>query len=157
MNSAPSDLRSKKTNNGCYGNAVTYENVATVGAFTTADTVQPLLIPAGTKLTGLVISADDLDTGAAAVGKIGFVYADGSAVSVGGTTDFAKSFGAAATADNAFGAGISFQAQLRTQPFFHPYFVEKDLIVTITPTTNAAAFQAGKVSAHASGILQGVN
>lgn len=140
------DLISKPMFTDDDASAVSYTGSVTPATSpATTDQLQFMKVPAGTEINGLeLITTADMDTNATATlaVNVGYVYADGSAAPAGANTAFAA-------------ASTGLQAPGRTVLNFHPFRVEKDIIIQAVPTVAAATFASQKVSAVARGIAYG--
>lgn len=140
-----------RTNNAAprsceYGNASVFADQSSVtAALIAADIINPVKIPAGTRVSRVVVKNTDMDTNGtpALTAKIGFAAADGSAMPSGADT--------AVSADAAFGQA----AATTTYEIFPPYVVEKDAFLSIVVGTGAATGAAGTVYAKVEGETLG--
>lgn len=117
-----------------FGNALNLDDVVTITAnLTTADSVDLIRIPAGTRLTDLSFIAGDLDTGSTLTANIGWRSASGSAITVNGAS-------AAANATAFASAVTSFQAAqssgARNDLAFAPVTFNDDVFITLIPQAN---------------------
>jgi hypothetical protein len=132
------DLLTKPRHMGEFGNGVVYTGSVNPTAAGLGDVIRPVVIPGGVMVTDVDIVGDDLDTGTALAAKIGYVplnAADGP------------------TANDAYfsAAGAFMQSAGRKTCSFHPIKFENPVVLTITVTTAAGTFAAGKVSAIVKG------
>jgi len=136
------DLTSKARFMGGYGNGVVVFGTVTPTAGANGDVYRPVIIPAGMLVTDLDIVNDDLDTGSALSGKIGY-----APVNADGPTAVDDYFSATSTFMTAAGRKVC---------AFQPIKFEKDVFVTVTMTVAATTFASGKVTAIAKGQAEGV-
>lgn len=132
------DLMTKPRHLGGYGNGTVVTGYVNPTAAGLADVLQPLIIPGGLLVTDVDIVGDDLDTGTALAAKIGYAPVDAED-------------GPAAVDDYFSAAGAFMQSAGRKVCSFHPIKFEKPVFLTITVTTAAGTFAAGKVSAIVKG------
>jgi hypothetical protein len=136
------DLTSKARFMGGYGNGVVVFGTVTPTAGANGDVYRPVIIPAGMLVTDLDIVNDDLDTGSALSGKIGY-----APVNADGPTAVDDYFSTTSTFMTAAGRKVC---------AFQPIKFEKDVFVTVTMTVAATTFASGKVTAIAKGQAEGI-
>lgn len=139
------DINTKPLQAGGEGNAVIYDGTANPTAGASGDIIRPTKIPAGTRVTGVRIVNDDLDSnaGPTIAAKVGYSYVDGSAAPAGADTAFA------AAGDTVL------QSPGNKELRFYPITIEKDAFLEIVLTAAAATFAAGKVCGIVSGASLG--
>lgn len=132
-----------------FGNAVNLSgSVALAANPTAADVIRIMRIPAGTKVTELVIANDDLDSNAAPTLVVGFGY--DPVVAGDGPTASSAYFGAAGdTVLQAANAGKVYRN-------FADITFEKDVYLTATVGTASATFAAGTIYASVKGEARGI-
>lgn len=132
-----------------FGNAVNLSgSVALAANPTAADVIRIMRIPAGTKVTEVVIANGDLDSHGTPTLVVGFGYAP--VVAGDGPTASAAYFGAAGdTVLQAANAGKVYRN-------FADITFEKDVYLTATVGTAAATFAAGTIYASVKGEARGV-
>lgn len=115
---------------------------------TAADVIRIMIIPAGTKVQGLIIGNGDLDTNVSPTLVVGFGYAP--VVAGDGPVASAAYFAAAGdTLLQAANAGKLYRN-------FADITFEKDVYLTATVGTAAATFAAGSIYATVLGEARGV-
>lgn len=129
---------------GNYGNLGVYADSAAVSATALAigDKVRLARVPAGTKVSRVVIKNADLDTGTTLQASLGFEPEDGSAVS------------GSLTAVAAAGAWAQ-TAATTTYEIFPPYLVAKDSFLAASVTAAATGGAAGTVHGKVEGEVLG--
>lgn len=132
-----------------FGNAAMFDGVVALAANpTAADVIRVMRIPAGTKVTALMLANGDLDTNGAPTFVFGIGYAP--VVAGDGPTASAAYFQAAGdTSLQAANAGKLYRN-------FAPITFEKDVYITMTVGTAAATFAAGSIYMTAIGDTRGI-
>lgn len=132
-----------------FGNAVVAQGSLALAANPAATSVLRIMrIPAGTKVSALIIANTDMDTD----GSPEFDVSIGYAPVVSGDGPIASADYFAATGVTALGTtnqGIVYAK-------FAPITFEKDVYLTMTVTTDSETFAAGTIYATALGIARGV-
>lgn len=135
-----------------FGNASIYDDSVTITAnLTTADTVDLIRIPAGTRVTGIKFFSGDLDTSTTLTANIGWRSVSGAAITVAGSS-------AAANA-TAFGSALTmFQAasSVTSSPElgFAPVTFNDDVYLTLIPAVNGTGLSGTPAIVT---IVDGVN
>lgn len=138
------DLGTKNRHMGEFGNITGVWGEVTPTAGLLADVFQPVIIPAGLEVWDLDIVSDDLDSGGTALAvKVGYapVNADDGPVADDDYFSVASNF--------LSGAG-------RKVCVFQPIKFERAVVVTLTVTTAATTFAAGKVTVLVKGDGLGI-
>ena len=122
----------------CFGNAYNDDDTVTITAnLTTADSVDLIRIPAGTKVTDLSFVAGDLDTGTTLTLNVGWRSASGASITVttpAGSSSAASNATAFASALTQFQAAQSSGARLDLT--FAPITFNDDVFITAIPAAN---------------------
>lgn len=132
-----------------FGNAVILDgSVALAANPTAADVIRIMKIPAGTKVSSVIIGNGDLDTNGAPT----FVYSLGYAPVVAGDGPAASAAYFAAAGDTALQAANNGKVYSN----FAAITFEKDVYLTMTVGTAAATFAAGTINASVHGEARGI-
>ena len=132
-----------------FGNDVVLDgSVALAANPTAADVIRVMLIPAGTKVSSIVLGNPDMDTNAGPTAVFSLGYAP--VVSGDGPAASAAYFGAAG--DTALQAANNGKVYAN----FAAITFEKDVFLTMTVGTAAATFAAGTINASVHGEARGI-
>lgn len=125
-----------------FGNTITLEDSCAVpSTFTTTDKARVVRVPAGTKVTELLIDNDDLDSGTTLAHKVGY--------------EAVKSDSTLVADDDYFGASLTYlRGAARTAHQFAPISFDEDVWITVIPSAGPAT-TAGSIRAIAQGIARG--
>jgi hypothetical protein len=132
-----------------FGNGVILDGTVALAANpTAADVIRVMTIPAGTKVSSVILGNTDMDTN----GSPTFVYSLGYAPVVAGDGPVAAPAYFAAAGDTALQAanGGKLYANFAAITF------EKDVYLTLTVGTAAATFAAGSINASVHGEARGI-
>lgn len=136
-----SDLNIKPLHQSSFGNAVIYEGNVTPTVGATSDVYRVLRIPGGTRITGLEVISEDLDSAGPAIAcKVGYTPVNSTD---GPTADDDYWFPTASTL---------LQSAARTASKAHAITFAYDVWVDITLSAGATTFASGKVSVVATGF-----
>lgn len=132
-----------------FGNAVVAVGTVALAANpTAADVIRVMKIPAGTRVSALMLGNSDMDTN----GAPGFVFGIGYAPVVSGDGPTASAAYFAAAGDTSFQAANAGKLYHN----FAPITFEKDVYLTMTVGTAAATFAAGTAYVTALGNARGI-
>lgn len=136
-----SDLISKPKHMGQYGEGNILHGKVVLAAAATADIIRPLIIPAGTEVSGIILANDDLDSNGSPTIVFGAGYTPVSA-NDGALAASAAFFAAAGqTQLQAASSGVLYAK-------FDPIKFEQDVFLDLLLGTGAATFAAGTLWAR---------
>ncbi len=138
------DLNTKNSHMGEFGNAWVKWGAVTPTAGAVNDVFRPVRIPAGIEVTDININWADLDSGSALSVKIGYEPVNAVDGPVANDAYF--------QATNTFMSGTAGIRQL----VFRPIKFEFPVYITIIPTIAATGFQSGEIVAKVYGENVGI-